>query len=158
MIWAGSEVDVFDTETQRFHETKAAPIKKLGKEAVIALQLGDDGAGFTSTKDHRHFGRPPDPLDAGDKRQFAIQHLLVKKEERAKGLVLSGGGDVEVKIEVAQKGGDLFFAHLLRVTLIVEEDETADPVDVHLFSANAVAFRAQVPADTIEEFGRGSAT
>src|SRR5205823_3041473 len=50
------------------------------------------------------------------------------------------------------------FAHLLRVTLIVEEDETADPVDVHLFSTNAVAFHAQVPADAIEEFWRRSAT
>ena len=63
-----------------------------------------------------------------------------------------------IKCEVTQESGDLFFAHLLRVTLIVEENETANPIDVSLFSANAVAFHAQVPADTIEEFGRRSAT
>jgi hypothetical protein len=72
--------------------------------------------------------------------------------------VYAGGGDVEVKFEVAQKSGDLFFAHLLRMTFFMEENETANPIDVSLFSANAVAFHAQVPADTIEEFGRRSAT
>jgi hypothetical protein len=32
--------------------------------------------------------------------------------------------------------------------------EAANPIDVGLFGANAVAFDAQVPADAIEEFGR----
>ena len=63
-----------------------------------------------------------------------------------------------IKCEVTQESGDLFFTHLLRVTLIVEEDETANPIDVSLFSADAVAFDAQVPADAIEEFGRRSAS
>ena len=35
----------------------------------------------------------------------------------------------------------------------MEEDETANPIDVSLFGANAAAFDAQVPADAIEEFG-----
>jgi len=63
-----------------------------------------------------------------------------------------------INCKVAEKSGDLFFAHLVGVTLIMEEDEAADPVDVHLFGANAVAFHAQVPADAIEEFWRRSAT
>jgi hypothetical protein len=44
------------------------------------------------------------------------------------------------------------------MTFFVEEDETANPIDVSLFSANTVAFHGQVPADAIEEFGRRSAT
>ena len=72
---------------------------------------------------------------------------------RAERLVLSGRGDVAIKCEVTQEIGDLFFAHLLRVTFIVEEDEPANPIDVGLFGANAVAFDAQVPADAVEEFG-----
>jgi len=63
-----------------------------------------------------------------------------------------------INCKVAEKSGNLFFAHLLRVTLIVEEDETANPIDVSLFGANAAAFDAQVPADAIEEFGRRSAS
>ena len=45
---------------------------------------------------------------------------------------------------------------LLGVTFVVKENETANPIDVSLFGANAVAFHAQVPADAIEEFGRRS--
>ena len=63
-----------------------------------------------------------------------------------------------INCKVAEESGNLFFAHLLRVTFFVEEDETANPVDVSLFSANAVAFDAQVPADAIEKFGRRSAS
>jgi len=52
-----------------------------------------------------------------------------------------------IKCEVTQESGDLFFAHLLRVTLIVEENETANPIDVSLFR-RCCRFHAQVPADT----------
>jgi hypothetical protein len=71
--------------------------------------------------------------------------------------VYLGRSDVAIECEMAQEGGDLFFAHLLRVTFIVEEDEAANPINAGLFGANAVAFDPQVPADAIEEFGWRSA-
>jgi hypothetical protein len=43
------------------------------------------------------------------------------------------------------------------VTLVVEEDETADPINIGLFGANAVAFDPQMSADAVEEFGWRSA-
>jgi len=43
-------------------------------------------------------------------------------------------------------------SHLVWVTLFVEQDEAADPVDVSLLSANAVMLDAQMPADALEEF------
>ena len=49
--------------------------------------------------------------------------------------------------------GDFSFAHLLRVALAMEEDVTADLVDVHLPGTNAVMLEAKVPADTVEQFG-----
>ena len=70
----------------------------------------------------------------------------------------AGGGNIAINCKVAEESGNLFFAHLLRMTFFVEEDETANPIDVSLFSADAVAFDAQVPADAIEEFGRRSAS
>ena len=103
---------------------------------------------------------PPQPtaLTASvDELEFAIEDMLVKEEQRVESLVLGRGGNMAINCKVAEESGNLFFAHLLRVTFFVEEDETANPIDVSLFSANAVAFHAQVPADTIEEFGRRSA-
>lgn len=130
----------------------------MGHKAIVTFEMSQDGSCFGFAEDDRDSSGTTNSLDTADKLKFAIEDMLVKKKKCTKGLVLSGGCHVEVKIEVAQKGGDLFFAHLLRVTLIVEENEAADPVDIGLFGANAVAFHAQVPTDTIQEFGRRSAT
>jgi hypothetical protein len=62
-----------------------------------------------------------------------------------------------INCKVAEKGGDRFLAHLRRVTLIVKEDKAANPIDVSLFRADAVAFDPKVPADAIEKFSRPSA-
>ena len=84
----------------------------------------------------------PDAFDPGDVIEFAVEHLLIKEEQRTEGLVLSRRGDVKIDVQVAEESGDLFFAHLLRVTFIVEEDEPANPINIGLFGADAVALDA----------------
>ena len=58
-----------------------------------------------------------------------------------------------INCKVAEESGNLFFAHLLRMTFFVEEDETANPIKIGLLGADAVALNAQMPADALEEFG-----
>lgn len=123
----------------------------MGHEAVVAFKVGEDGARFSAGEDDGQLGRTADALDAIDKREFAIEHLLIKKENRAEGLVLSGGGDTALDREMAQEGGDLGFAHLGRMAFLVEEDEAPDPIEISLLGADAVALDAQVPAHAIEQ-------
>jgi hypothetical protein len=82
--------------------------------------MSDDSVSFLFREDHRQIWRPADPFHPRDVLEFAIEDLLVKEEEGAESLVLSGGGDVIVNGEVAQEGGDLFFAHLGGMALPVE--------------------------------------
>ena len=56
---------------------------------------------------------------------------------------------------MAEEGADFFFSHLGGMTFVVEEDETADPIYVGLLGADAVAFNAQMPADSVQQFPRG---
>ena len=125
-------------------------------EAVIAFQVGKDGAGLGTGKDDGQLRWPPDAFDPGDVVQFPIEHLLVEEEQCRECLILSRGGNVAVDGEVAQEGGDLLFAHLFGMALCIEQNEPADPIGVCLLGANAVVFDAQVPADAIKEF-RGEA-
>ena len=37
----------------------------------------------------------------------------------------------------------------------MEENETADPIDIGLLGSDAVAFNAQMPTDAVEQFPRG---
>ncbi len=115
--------------------------------------MSQDRSRFGFAKDHRESSWTANSLDAVDELEFAIEDLLVKEEQCVESLVLSGRGNVAIKCEMAEESCDLFFAHLLRVPFIVEEDEAANPIDIGLFGANAVAFDAEVPTDAVEEFG-----
>lgn len=120
-------------------------------EAVVAFEVGEDGAGFGPGKDDGELRRALDAFDAGNVFELLLKHFPVKEKESAEGLILGGGGDAAVDGEVAEEGGDFFFAHRLGVPLPVEEDVSANPIEVNLLGADAVAFDAEVPADAIEE-------
>jgi len=53
---------------------------------------------------------------------------------------------------VSEKGLDLGGSHLGRMTLVVKEDEAADPVHVGLFGANGIVFEVDSVAHLVEEF------
>ncbi len=125
----------------------------MGHEPVVAFEVREDGASLSTGEDDGELGRPTHPLNAGDEVEFPIQHLLVEEKQGAEGLILRGGGDALLDGEMAEKGGDLFFAHLRGVALLVEEDEAADPIEIGLLGAKAVVLAAQVPADAIEQSG-----
>jgi hypothetical protein len=76
--------------------------------------------------------------------------LLIEEKQRGKGLVLSGGGDMFFDGQTGQKGGNFPFAHVVRVALLMEENETPNPVDIGLLGAQAVMFHPQMPANAIQ--------
>src|SRR5690348_8268614 len=100
---------------------------------------------FIASKDDRQLRRSTHPLDAHE-LEFALKHVLVEEKQSAKSLVLGRGSDIAVDGEVAEEGGNFFFTHLVGMTSVVEEDETADPINVGLLGSYAVAFNAQMPA------------
>ena len=55
---------------------------------------------------------------------------------------------------MTQKFADLLLAHLVRMPFMVEENESANPLDVRLFRSNGIMFRAKTPTDAIQQFGR----
>ena len=52
-----------------------------------------------------------------------------------------------------QERTDLGGSHLCGMSLVVEEDESADPVDVDLFGSTAVVARSDRLADAVEKSG-----
>jgi len=113
--------------------------------------MSEDGARFAFAEDNREPGGAANPLGAGDEFKFAVKDLLVKEKQSAEGLVLSGSGDIAIDREMAKESSDFVFAHVRRVTLFVEKDEAADPVNVGLLGADAVTLDPQMPADAVEK-------
>ena len=87
-----------------------------------------------------------DSLDVIDEVEFSLEHLLVKKQERAESLILSGRCDAFFHREMSKEFTDFFLAHLARVAFAMKENVTANPIDVRLLGADGVMFYPQMPA------------
>ena len=112
--------------------------------------MRENRAGFGGGEDDRQFRRSSDALDVVDEIEFSIEHLLVKKQQRAESLILSGCSDALFDREMSEKSGDFFLPHFVWMAFLMKENVTANPIDVSLFGADGVMFHAQMPADAIE--------
>ena len=65
-----------------------------------------------------------------------MEHLAVEKEQRAKGLILRGGGDVAFDGQVREKRFHFRAAHVLGMALVMKQDVVPDPVHVGFFGAD----------------------
>jgi hypothetical protein len=77
--------------------------------------------------------------------------VLVEEKQRAEGLILSRGGDVQIRREVAEKRRDLRLAHLVGVAFAVEENEPPYPIDIGLLGAYGIALYSQMPTDAVQQ-------
>lgn len=148
------EVDVLDPEPEAFKESQTAAIQQMRHEPVIACQVRENGAGFSTSEDDRELRWAADTLHARDGLELPIEHLLVKEEQCAESLILSRSGDARIDREVAEELGDLLLTHFRRVALPMEENKALDPIDVRLLGADTVALHAQVPAHAVEQARR----
>src|SRR4051794_37246066 len=100
--------------------------------------MGDHPTGLVPCEDDRELGWAADAFNARDEFELSIENLLVKEKQRTEGLILSRGGDVQVRSEVAEEGSDFGLAHFFRVPLLVEKDVSPDPIEIRLLCAKAV--------------------
>jgi hypothetical protein len=141
----------FHPKPRGFQNTKTTAIKQLGHESIIAFEMSEDSAGFCFSEDDGNPGGAASALNAGNEIEFAVEHLLIKKKQSAECLILGRGRHVATNREMAEKGADFFFTHSVRVTFVVKENVTPDPIDVGLLGSDAVAFNAQMPTDAVEK-------
>ena len=106
-----------------------------------------------SCQDHRQALWPLGANRALDASRLDLEHLLVKEEQGAEGLVLRRGRDLPFDSQVREEGVDLGRAHLPRMTLVVEEDEALDPSGVGVLGADAVVADAAGRANLVEQPG-----
>src|SRR6266513_1558293 len=92
--------------------------------------MREDSARFARGENDRKLRWPGNTLDVVNEVEFSFEHLLVKKQQCAESLVLSGCGDALFNGEMSEKFGDFFLAHFLGVTFAMKQDVTTDPLDM----------------------------
>ena len=83
-----------------------------------------------------------------------VEHLTIQKEQGAECLILGGGRDLVTHGQRGQECGDLGWAHVGGMPLVMEEDEPPDPVDVGFLGPPTVVPGADGLPDPVEEPGR----
>src|SRR6185503_8253029 len=63
------------------------------------------------------------------------------------------GGDVAIDSKVSEEGRNFAFAHFPRMAFVVKDNELLYPINIGLFSADAVMLDAQGVAHLVEQFG-----
>ncbi len=146
------EVEVFDPQTDAFHQTKARAVEQLGHEFPDSVEAVEDEADFLRGENGGDvFGAFGGGKDDGV--EVYVQDFTVEEEDGAEGLVLGGGGDMLFTGKVGEELLDFGGAHFGGVAFAVEEDVAFGPVEVGLFGAVGVVFDAQSVAHLVEEFG-----
>ena len=135
-----TEVDIFDAEANTFHQPQAGSVQQLGHQPVIAFEVREHRTGFARREDHGQLRWPRNALDVLDEVEFSLEHPLVKKQQRAERLILSGRSNIFFNGQVRQKLRDLAFAHFTRMTFVMKKNEAANPIDICLLRTDRIMF------------------
>jgi hypothetical protein len=83
--------------------------------------------------------------------QLDLQDVPIKEQDRVQRLILGRGGDIAANRQVAEEGCYFRCGHLTRVTLVVEEDEAPDPLQIRQLGSDAVVTQADDLAHLIQQ-------
>ena len=147
------EVDILDPQGEALADPHSAPVKQFDDESVFAFQFVDDGKHFLSGQNDRTSCRAFGTRDSDPVFEFDFEHVFVEKQDGCKGLILSRGGDVSLRGQMAQKRLNFRCAHILWVAFVMEEDKSFDPGQVRIFGSAGVVLRAQ---NTVYPFEQGN--
>ena len=80
-----------------------------------------------------------------------FQRILVKENYGAECLVLGGGADPSIYGEMIQETLNFAITHHLRVLLVIEQNELADPVEIGFLCSIAVLLRPDFCANRLQK-------
>ena len=132
------EVDILDAQAQTFHLPHAGAVNEAGDQTVDAGGFIEQPAHFRSAQHHGQSLWLLSPNHIIKPVKLVIEHLLVEGQDGRKRLVLCGGCHLSCHCKVRQEGRNLLLTHLVRMALVVEQDETADPLYIGLLGSQAL--------------------
>src|SRR5450759_3725431 len=143
--------DILDAQTHRLEDAHPCAVEKAADQMMRPMQASQHREHLLPRQDD---GQPDGlfgALHAVQPRQLVAKHVLVQKKKRALCLILRRGRYFMDDRKVGQKKLDLTRTHRCRMPLAVKTDEAFNPVDVSLFSADAVMPKADPVAYLIEQ-------
>ena len=137
------EIEVLDAQAQAFHQAQTAAVQEAGEQEVRPGQVGEQALDLGAAEDGWDAARAAGADVLEGQGDLGTQHVAVEEEQGGEGLILGRCGDLHLDGQVGQEGFDFRGAHGGRMTLVMEEDEAADPGQVRVFGAQGVVLAAK---------------
>lgn len=147
------KVNVLDAQAHTFHHAQPAAVYDLGNEFTYAREVGDEPFNFIfGEHDWNRFGALGAKFGNLEFIELEVKNVSVEEEDGAKGLILSGGGDLLFGCEVGKVLSDFRDAHFFWMAFIMKENVVPDPLDIGVFGARGVMLDAKGIAILVEKF------
>jgi hypothetical protein len=147
---ASLKIDVFHPQFETLMKSQTTSVQECSNQPRNTAQVRK----HHSYLGHRqHDGQPHrrlSPRHLRDRADLLSQDFAIQKEHRAQRLVLRRRAHLAHRRKPREKCTDLANAHVLRMPLLVKQDEPPDPRDVDLFGATAVVADTDRMANAIE--------
>jgi len=145
------EVQILHPQRQAFLQPQSTTVKDVGDQPVLPFKVGEDGPDLNLRQHHGQVTRRLGADHAVEPGQFQLQNLLIEEQQGGERLVLRCRRNVAVDGQVGKEGLDIAGAHVEGVTLAIEQDKSANPVQILLFGPVAVEQRSEPIADLIQQ-------
>lgn len=77
---------------------------------------------------------------------------MIQENNGSERLVLSGGGDMFLNGEMAEKGFHFWFSHIFGMSLEMEQDEATNPFEVDMLGGIGIMLDAKGITDLLKQF------
>ena len=146
-----SEVQVLDPQSATLEEAQARTVEERRHQPGRPVQVSKHRVGLFSGQDHREMDWPFGAHDPVQPFELTAEHLFVKEEQSAQGLVLSRGAYLAACGKGRYETLDFRTAHFVRMAFSVKDDEPHDPSDVRFLGPGAVVTGANSLPDLVEK-------
>jgi hypothetical protein len=150
---AALEIDILHPQAQAFHDAQAGAVQHPADQCAGAVEPRQERSHLGAGQHHRQAARRLCRLDVVEPGQFDIQHLAVKEEQGALGLVLRRCRNLPGHRQMGEELADLGRAHVTRVTLAKMPDKSFNPIQIGLLGTQAVMQEPYAAANLLQQAG-----
>lgn len=151
-----TKIEVFDSESEGFHDPQPGTIHELGCKLPGIFETGDEGTDLGPSHDD---GRAALATGWGEviKGEFRnSKDVFDEEDDGIERLTLGGWSDVLFEGEALEVGRNCRRSGVVRGLaefFVTEADEAAIPINVGFLGGNGVVFESDGAAEVVDEFG-----
>lgn len=155
------EVNIFDPESDAFHEPQSAAVEEFCHQSVNAAHGGENGVRFRGREDDGEAAGAMGGVQVAEVAKRLAEGIAVEEDEGIEGEIVGGGGDLEFHCQEVEERADAIGSGVLRFgpvwkAFVQKAEVSLRPSEVCFFGTEGVAPLAEDKSHVCQAVGAGS--